>query len=59
MMQALAEAAANDLERAILAADTMELRLLCRCAVGSIAAYVVACTEHDDASSEEPPFGGL
>jgi hypothetical protein len=58
MMHALAEAAANDLATAIIAGDTDELRELTKAAVGSMAAYIIACTEHD-ASRHNPPVEGL
>jgi hypothetical protein len=59
MMQALAVAAADDLTLAISEGDPTKLRILTKAAVGSMATYLIACVEHDDASRHAPPFGGL
>jgi hypothetical protein len=60
-LDALAEAAANNLARAIAGTEspTGQVRLLAKAAVDSIAVYATACTEHDDASRHAPPFVGL
>ena len=60
-LDALAETATDDLARAIAGTESPsgQARLLAKAAVDSIAAYVTACTEHDDASRHAPPFVGL
>jgi hypothetical protein len=60
-LDALAQAATDDLARAIAGTEspTDQVRLLAKAAVNSIAVYVTACTEHDDASRHAPPFVGL
>jgi hypothetical protein len=60
-LDALAEAATNDLASAIAGTESpsAQVRLLAKAAVDSIAIYVTACTEHDDASRQAPPFVGL
>ncbi len=60
-LDALAEAAIDDLARAIAGTESPsgQQRLQAKAAVDSIAVYVTACTEHDDASRHSPPFVGL
>ncbi len=60
-LDALAEAAADDLACAIAGTEspTGQVRSLSKAAVESMATYVAACMEHDDASRHTPPFVGL
>lgn len=60
-LDALAEAAVDDLACAIAGPEspTGQLRSLSKAAVDSMATYIAACMEHDDASRHAPPFVGL
>lgn len=60
-LHALGEAAVDDLACAIAGTEspTGPVRSLAKTAVDSIAIYVAACVEHDDASRHAPPFVGL
>jgi hypothetical protein len=60
-LEELARAATDDLARAIAGTESpsAQQRLQAKAAVDSIAVYVTACTEHDDASRHSPPFVGL
>ena len=60
-LDALAEAAVDDLACAIADPEspTGQVRSLSKAAVDSMATYIAACMEHDDASRHAPPFVGL
>jgi len=56
----LRKAAVDDLARAILLGpDHDEVLTAAECVVDSLAAYIIARLEHDDATRHEPPAFGL